>query len=131
MAKPKKEFSAYTQALILALYALGKTDAQVAKILGMGRTTLIDALRYNGITDTIKKAYKGQADDKVEASLYMNATSGDTTACIFWLCNRRPERWKSLKHNIVSGDADGPPVQIIFKEVKSLNGRGNKNGRKS
>ena len=39
---------------------------------------------------------------------------GDTTAQIFWLCNRDPDKWKHRRQTEVTG-ADGVPLQIILK----------------
>jgi hypothetical protein len=38
------------------------------------------------------------SDDRVEESLYRNALAGNTTAQIFWLKNRRPDRWRDVQH---------------------------------
>jgi hypothetical protein len=37
------------------------------------------------------------SDDRVEESLYRNALAGNTTAQIFWLKNRRPDRWRDVQ----------------------------------
>jgi transposase-like protein len=37
----------------------------------------------------------------VEDSLYARACNGNVTACIFYLCNRSPDRWKNV-HNVHS-----------------------------
>jgi hypothetical protein len=37
------------------------------------------------------------SDDRVEESLYRNALGGNTTAQIFWLKNRRPDRWRDVQ----------------------------------
>jgi hypothetical protein len=38
------------------------------------------------------------SDARVEESLYRNALAGNTTAQIFWLKNRRPDRWRDAQH---------------------------------
>ena len=38
------------------------------------------------------------SDDRVEESLYRNALAGNTTAQIFWLKNRRPDRWRDVQN---------------------------------
>ena len=116
--------------LVLALYELGTTDLDIAKILNIPRSTLQRWLKSQGITGAIKRA-KNIADTKVVASLYRLATGYDytedhvdrdgrvhalrrhtvpnVTAGIYWTCNRDPERWKSINKVIVSrppGEAD-------------------------
>jgi len=34
---------------------------------------------------------------RVEDALYAKAVSGHVTACIFWLCNRVPDRWQHVQ----------------------------------
>ncbi len=34
---------------------------------------------------------------RVEDALYAKAVSGNVTACIFWLCNRVPDRWQHVQ----------------------------------
>jgi hypothetical protein len=43
-----------------------------------------------------------EADDEVEDALRMAAISGNVTAAMKWLVNRRPDRW-----------SDGKPVQTV------------------
>jgi len=40
------------------------------------------------------KDSKELADAPVEHSLFQKALQGDVSACIFYLCNRSPARWK-------------------------------------
>ena len=120
-----REFTARELLLVRTLYDLGKTDLDVSKVLGIARTTYLGMLKRQGITDTIK-GDKESADLKVVASLYNRATGydytstvlaknedgsqtpvsitqhqpADTTACIFWLCNRDRENWQSLSRVI-------------------------------
>ena len=35
-------------------------------------------------------------DQQVENALYKSAVSGNVTAMIFWLKNRKPERWNDV-----------------------------------
>lgn len=119
MARPRK-FNEQLRDTMLKLYAEGKTDAQVAKIIGVSRATIFNWKgRDPELLDTIKES-KSIADDLVEASLFARATGykhkeekifttiggniirvpvmkhypPDVTAGIFWLTNRQPDRWK-------------------------------------
>jgi hypothetical protein len=74
----------------------GKTDEEVAAKLEVSRSTLaLWKTRHPEFSDALK-AWKDQADDAVELSLYGKALTGDTTACIFWLKNRRSAQWRDI-----------------------------------
>jgi len=119
MGRPKRIFSEKEQKLIVALYQTGKTDQEVADVLRMSRTTFLYALKSNGLVDTIKRA-KEIPDRKVEKALFKRAIGyryierkrerrgvrlirtvttkevpPDVTACIYWLGNRMPDRWRN------------------------------------
>jgi len=76
MAKPRQKLSTRERLLIIALYEDGKTDNQIAKIIGIPRKTLTDICKYNGISATIKST-KTKPNEKVEKSLYIRATGFD------------------------------------------------------
>ena len=131
MAKPKQILSKREKELISALFKEGKTDDQIAKVIGLQRETFRKVLKYNGLSCTTKKA-KESADEKVERSLYERACGyshpaikifcnkdgdvtkedyiehypPDTGAAIFWLCNRQPKNWKNVQKFDASGLMD-------------------------
>ena len=59
--------------------------------------TLIEGWARDGF-NALKKG-KEVVDFEVENALFKNAINGDTTAQIFWLKNRRPDKWRD-KQNI-------------------------------
>ena len=81
----------------------GLTDSEISKILGVDRATLWRwQQKYPEFRNTIKIG-KELADERVKRSLYEKAIGyqhgeqafpPDTTAAIFWLKNRDPERWR-------------------------------------
>jgi hypothetical protein len=76
----------------------GKTDEEIASSLEVSRSTLaLWKARHPEFSDALK-VWKDHADDQVEHTLYRKALSGDTTACIFWLKNRRSNDWRDVKH---------------------------------
>ncbi len=97
MARPSK----YDEALldqVRELALAGKTDEEIASSLDVSRSTMaLWKVRHPEFSDALK-AWKGESDDAVEQSLYRKALSGDTTACIFWLKNRRSDQWRDVKH---------------------------------
>ncbi len=72
----------------------GLTDAQIAANIGICRDTLIQWKKcYPDISDALKKG-KEVIDYAVENALLNRALRGDVTAQIFWLKNRRPDKWR-------------------------------------
>ena len=75
----------------------GLTDEQIANNIGISRSTLaVWKKKYEDISDTLKKG-KEVVDYQVENALLRNAIKGDTTAQIFWLKNRRPDKWRDKR----------------------------------
>ncbi len=125
-----------------ALYKEGKTDAQVANIIGVSRRTIYNWRGENPEFFHSLKASKNIADDLVEASLFNRATGyshieevcfsykgdivthktkkhypPDTTAAIFWLKNRQPDRWRQHDTPIPPPPLPiGPQTKKTFKE---------------
>lgn len=136
--RPSK-FSDRLVETILALAAEGKTDAQIAKRLGIARSTL--ALWKGGhaeFSDAVSKA-KNVADDLVEAALFQRAVGyrhpavkffchegritseryteiypPDTGAATLWLKNRRPDEWREKTEIEHSGSVEGPQIVITI-----------------
>ena len=57
------------------------------------------------------KKGKAVVDFAVENAFLKRAMSGDTTAQIFWLKNRRPDLWRDRQQHEHSGP-DGKPMQV-------------------
>lgn len=72
----------------------GLTDEQIAHNCGITATTLYEwKNRFSEISEALKKG-KEVVDYQVENALLEKALGGDTTAQIFWLKNRRPDKWR-------------------------------------
>lgn len=119
------------------LCALGATDADLASAFGV-TTPTIWAWRnqFPEFFNALKES-KGAFDEVVERSLAQRALGytydteeikltkdgevlrvpvrkhipPDTTACIFWLKNRRPEQWRDVNRFEHTG-RDGGPVEV-------------------
>lgn len=117
---------------------LGATDADLADALGVCETTInkwkrerlefCEALKrgkqfsdaevaeklFRRATGYEHKAVKIVADAKTGAEHqveYIERYAPDTTACIFWLKNRRPDLWRDRIDNTHSGP-NGGAVQV-------------------
>lgn len=72
----------------------GLTDEQMAQRMGITAKTLYEwKKRYGKICEALKKG-KEVVDYQVENALLSAALEGNTTAQIFWLKNRRPDKWR-------------------------------------
>src|SRR2546421_609115 len=103
----------------LRLAQLGATQREIAEFFEVDESTLRVWLGEHSRLAAALKQGKDYADDRVEQSLYRRALGyshdavkilqndgapvlvpyvehfpPDTTACIFWLKNRRPEDWR-------------------------------------
>ena len=88
----------------------GLTELQIAKNLGISKTTLENYKREHVDFLTALKRGKEVVDYEVENALLKKALMGDTTAMIFWLKNRRPDKWKDRKEH--------QEIDIAAKELK-------------
>jgi hypothetical protein len=118
-AKPSAELS---QVEVIA--SLGLTDAEIAVVLRVSERTLNYWKKDTEFLQSLKRG-KIKADFKVTQSLYQKAIGykavdkhgnqidvpGDTTAMIFWLKNRQPDRWRD-KHEL-----DVPGVEKALYEI--------------
>lgn len=72
----------------------GLTDKQIAHNIGISQATLYEwKKQFPELSDTLKKS-KDVVDRMVENALFKNAIEGNTTAQIFWLKNRKPDKWR-------------------------------------
>lgn len=72
----------------------GATDKEIAERLGIGRDTMIEYKKeFSDFSDILKRT-KDIVDGQVENALLQNALGGNITAQIFWLKNRRPNKWR-------------------------------------
>ena len=72
----------------------GLTEEQIAHNMGISRETLNQwKKQFSDISDTLKRG-KEVVDYMVENALFKNAIEGNVTAQIFWLKNRKPDKWR-------------------------------------
>lgn len=72
----------------------GMTEREIARSLRIDRSTLYRwKSEHPEIAAALRKG-KESVDYQVESALLQTALSGNTTAQLFWLRNRRPDKWK-------------------------------------
>lgn len=100
----------------------GLTDEQIAKNMGVNPATLYRYKQnHSEICEALKKG-KEVVDFEVENALLKSAIAGNTTAQIFWLKNRRPDRWRD-KPPEVSGaglEADDDGLSRSLRELAKV-----------
>jgi len=95
----------------------GMTDVQIAEAMGVEVRTLYRwYAAYPQLRQAVKSAKEIQ-DDQVELSLLHQAKTGNTTAQIFWLKNRRPNEWRDRKETEIV-----VPVTDDVGEVRDARG---------
>lgn len=95
----------------------GLTDEQIAKNIGIGERTLYEwKEKYPQISQSLKKG-KEFVDYEVENALLSSALGGNTTAQIFWLKNRRPDKWRDKQKEETDKTALDK-LDSILKEIK-------------
>ena len=72
----------------------GLTDAEISSRLHISRKTLYSWRKGHPELEEALRASKERADALVERALFLKALQGDVSACIFYLSNRSPSRWK-------------------------------------
>lgn len=113
------------------LCKLGATDREIAEFFGVVERTVSNWKAAHPKFLQALKTGKAEADERVERSLYHKAIGytfssekifmpagakkpvraatvehvpPDTTACIFWLKNRRPDEWRDKREHEHSGE---------------------------
>jgi transposase-like protein len=112
----------------------GLTDEQIAEELAVHVNTLYEWRKVHPEFSESLKGGKATPDDEVEAALLRKAKGfkyvegnkekvalPDTTACIFWLKNRRPADWRDKRHHEVREDIHGP-LTIVITEYRRADG---------
>ena len=124
----------------------GLTDEQIAEKIGIHRDTLNEwKKKYPDISDTLKKgkevvdlqvenallkralgyeyeeiSKKYESGTLTEKKVTINQVIPDTTAQIFWLKNRRPDKWKDKQDVQVSGElkAEKTKLDDLIKQIQ-------------
>jgi len=106
----------------------GMTDEQIFKKLGLSRNCFYKYLKeHDDLRDALKRG-KVQPDDEVEGSLFKSAMGftgpngtyypPNPTSLIFWLKNRRREKWRDKQDVDMNMKAD--PNEAIKTLIEKL-----------
>ena len=116
-----KEWLAEEKLLLLEGWARdGLTDEQIAHNIGITAKTLYDwKNKHCAICNALKKG-KEVVDYQVENALLAKALNGDTTAQIFWLKNRRPNKWRDKAEPNIADTYDNNLLEQIVSSAKAL-----------
>lgn len=95
----------------------GLTYEQIANNMGIDVTTLREWRKKEPtISATLKKG-KEVVDFEVENALLKNALSGNVTAQIFWLKNRKKDRWREKQE--YTNDEELMKLDKLLEEQKN------------
>ncbi len=72
----------------------GATEKDVAERLGISERSFYEYKNEFSQFSQVLKKTRDAVDGEVENALLQSALSGNTTAQIFWLKNRRPKQWR-------------------------------------
>ena len=91
--KPKAKLNELDLKMVEELAGLGLTEEEIGRVLGVTRECIRLWKKKSPAFGEAMVAGKLKADTAVVKRLYEKALSGDTTAIIFWLKNRRRDQW--------------------------------------
>lgn len=121
MAKSKWEQVKDKLVLVEGWARDGLTDIQIAEKLGISKDTLYEyKKKYPDFSDSLKKG-KEIVDYAVENALLKSALSGNVTAQIYWLNNRKPKQWRN-KQDVDVSDNGMSLAEVIQKAYENKAG---------
>ena len=120
MAKSKWEEVKDKLTLVEGWARDGLTNEQIVENLNIGKTTFYKLLKeHPELSERLKKG-KEVVDYEVENALLKNALSGNITAQIFWLKNRKPKQWKNKVE--VEDESNKETLDKLDEVLKGLGG---------
>ena len=93
----------------------GLTDEQISRNLGISKVTFYKYKASCSELNELLKRSKEVVDYEVENALYKSAIGGNVSAMIFWLKNRRPDKWRDRKE---ANEIELQAKELELKEKK-------------
>lgn len=88
----------------------GATEEEMAARLGISRYSFIEYKKQFSDFSNILKKTKDFVDGQVENALLKAALEGNITAQIFWLKNRRPQKWREKVEDKPAGNNEAAVI---------------------
>lgn len=118
MAKSKWEDIKEKLILVEGWARDGLTDEQIANNLGISTSTFYEYKKnYSEFSEALKKG-KEIVDFEVENALLKNALSGNITAQIYWLNNRKPKQWRNKRNDEENNNENLNKVEQLLTKIK-------------
>lgn len=96
----------------------GLTNEQIANNIGINVKTLYEwKNKHSNISNALKDG-RDVVDYQVENALLLNALSGNVTAQIFWLKNRKKNEWRE-KIEIPTNPNEISKVQELLSKIEN------------
>lgn len=98
----------------------GALEKDIYERLGISKQAFYDYKnKYADFADLLKKSYD-YCTDQVEGALYKKALSGDVVAQIFWLKNRRPDKWKDKPVDTTNDQNEAEALDKLCNAIKEV-----------
>src|SRR4030066_156100 len=111
--------SEYCKIAEAACKNLGADDKSLAKLFSVTPDSITKW--KDEYTETTQKQLKNKEGEiSTEILVAKKRMAPDTGACIFWLVNRNPDRWKHVQRTIIQGDTKNP-VNHIHSAAGDIN----------
>lgn len=116
MPRPRKLTKAKVEQVLASLRA-GADMRMAARAIGVRRQVIYHRMEADpAFKEEITEA-RNFADERVVESLYKQAISGNTTAMIFWLKNRKRHEWRDkYDHEVVESQNQPAQVDIFLSD---------------
>ena len=105
----------------------GLTYEQIAHNMGIGLTTLKEWRKKSKTISTALNKGKEVVDFEVENALLKSALSGNVVAQIFWLKNRKTDKWREKVVESENEEAVNNASEILVKIRKTIDDRYERN----
>lgn len=95
----------------------GLTNEQIANNIGINVKTLYEWKNKESKISNVLKRNREVVDFEVENALLKNAMEGNVTAQIFWLKNRKKDRWREKQE--FTNDEELSKLDKLLEEQKN------------